>query len=274
MVAAATTKLLQRNKDSTEFKTEDFDFAASNVEAQSSMGVEQPKVPKIYWDDVGGLEHAKKEIQELIELPLKQPELFAATGGGGRSGILLYGPPGTGKTLLAKAVATECDLNFMSVKGPELLNMYVGESEKNVRDIFQAARDARPCVLFFDELDSLAPARGRGSDGGGVMDRVVSQFLSELDGINEDSKSHSTSDAASRALFVIGATNRPDLLDNALLRPGRFDRLVYLGISSNPKEQLKIVRCVRVWSSRILFFHVSIMSLEYQRSNTGTRVDT
>ena len=155
-----------------------------------------------------------------------------------------YGPPGTGKTLLAKAVATECDLNFMSVKGPELLNMYVGESEKNVRDIFQAARDARPCVLFFDELDSLAPARGRGSDGGGVMDRVVSQFLSELDGISEDSKSHSTSDAASRALFVIGATNRPDLLDNTLLRPGRFDRLVYLGISSNPKEQLKIVRGV------------------------------
>ena len=153
-----------------------------------------------------------------------------------------YGPPGTGKTLLAKAVATECDLNFMSVKGPELLNMYVGESEKNVRDIFQAARDARPCVLFFDELDSLAPARGRGSDGGGVMDRVVSQFLSELDGISGESKLHSTSDAASRALFVIGATNRPDLLDNALLRPGRFDRLVYLGISSNPKEQLKIVR--------------------------------
>ena len=125
MIAAASTKLLQRRDNKGEFKTQDFDFAASVVEAQSSIGVEQPKVPKIFWDDVGGLEHAKKEIQELIELPLKQPELFAQTGGGGRSGILLYGPPGTGKTLLAKAVATECDLNFMSVKGPELLNMYV-----------------------------------------------------------------------------------------------------------------------------------------------------
>ena len=206
-----------------------------------------------------------------------------------------YGPPGTGKTLLAKAVATECDLNFMSVKGPELLNMYVGESEKNVRDIFQAARDARPCVLFFDELDSLAPARGRGSDGGGVMDRVVSQFLSELDGISGESKLHSTSDAASRALFVIGATNRPDLLDNALLRPGRFDRLVYLGISSNPKEQLKIVcsvflivQYIRARTPKKCFFLALSLSSTHSftdhitqtrfscftHSNKGTCIDT
>ena len=138
--------------------------------------------------------------------------------GRGRSGILLFGPPGTGKTLLAKAVATECEASFLSVKGPELLNMYVGESERNVREIFRAARDARPCVLFFDELDSPAPARGRGADGGGVMDRVVSQLLTELDGISGAGDSDGD-DEGGGGLFVIGATNRPDLLDAALLRP-------------------------------------------------------
>jgi len=130
------------------------------------------------------LAHAKKEILDTIQLPLRCPHLFAS-GIHQRSGILLYGPPGTGKTLLAKAVATECSLNFLSVKGPELINMHVGESEKNVRDIFSKARKARPCVIFFDELDSLAPNRGRGSDSGGVMDRVVSQLLAELDGLQK-----------------------------------------------------------------------------------------
>jgi peroxin-6 len=130
-----------------------------------------------------------------------------------RSGILLYGPPGTGKTLLAKAVATSCSLNFFSVKGPELLNMYIGESEANVRRVFQRARDAKPCVIFFDELDSVAPKRGEKGDSGGVMDRIVSQLLAELDGMGQGG---GTAD-----VFVIGATNRPDLLDPALLRPGR-----------------------------------------------------
>ena len=129
------------------------------------------------------------------------------------TGILLYGPPGTGKTLLAKAVATSCALNFFSVKGPELLNMYIGESEANVRRVFQRARDAKPCVIFFDELDSVAPKRGAHGDSGGVMDRIVSQLLAELDGV---AGSESGAD-----VFVIGATNRPDLLDPALLRPGR-----------------------------------------------------
>lgn len=128
-------------------------------------------------------------------------------------GILLYGPPGTGKTLLAKAVATSCALNFFSVKGPELLNMYIGESEANVRRVFQRARDARPCVIFFDELDSVAPKRGNHGDSGGVMDRIVSQILAELDGLSGGD--------AGGDVFVIGATNRPDLLDPALLRPGR-----------------------------------------------------
>ena len=153
-----------------------------------------------------------------------------------RPGILLYGPPGTGKTLLAKAVATSCSLNFFSVKGPELLNMYIGESEANVRRVFQRARDARPCVVFFDELDSVAPKRGAHGDSGGVMDRIVSQLLAELDGI---SSSSSAGD-----VFVIGATNRPDLLDPALLRPGRFDRMLYLGVSDTDTAQLRILQAL------------------------------
>src|SRR5258706_7476511 len=128
------------------------------------------------------------------------------------SGVLLYGPPGTGKTLLAKAVASSCALNFFSVKGPELLNMYIGESEANVRRVFQRARDARPCVIFFDELDSVAPKRGNHGDSGGVMDRIVSQLLAEMDGM---------ASGGFTDVFLIGATNRPDLLDPALLRPGR-----------------------------------------------------
>lgn len=142
-----------------------------------------------------------------------------------------YGPPGTGKTLLAKAVATECALNFLSVKGPELLNMYVGESERNVRAIFARAADCAPCVVFFDELDSVAHARGSSSDSAGVMDRVVSQLLAELD------------DLAKRGdVFVIAATNRPDLLEPALLRPGRFDRLLYVGPSGSKDDALNILR--------------------------------
>lgn len=152
-------------------------------------------------------------------------------------GVLLYGPPGTGKTLIAKAVATSCALNFFSVKGPELLNMYIGESEANVRRVFQRARDARPCVIFFDELDSVAPKRGNHGDSGGVMDRIVSQLLAELDGLSGGGK-------AGADVFVIGATNRPDLLDPALLRPGRFDRMLYLGVSTTHEAQLNILQAL------------------------------
>jgi peroxin-6 len=144
--------------------------------------------------------------------------------------------------LLAKAVATECALRFLSVKGPELVNMYVGESEKNVRDVFERARHAAPCVVFFDELDALAPARGAGADSGGVMDRVVSQLLAELDGANAVAgRSSSGADAASGMLFVIGATNRPDLVDPALLRPGRFDRLLYVGVDETAEGRSKVL---------------------------------
>ncbi len=214
--------------------------AIRDLPPPSSMSVDAPKIPEVKWEDVGGLGDARQEITDLIQLPLLHPELFTDDsgegGGGGRSGILLYGPPGTGKTLLAKAVATECNLNFISVKGPELLDMYVGESERKVRAVFELARTASPSVLFFDELDSLAPQRGRGSDGGGVMDRVVSQLLTELSGVQELD--------ASKRVFVIGATNRPDLLDQSLLRPGRFDRLVYLGVSSNHDDRAKIIRAL------------------------------
>lgn len=190
----------------------DFEVALSKARANYSESIGAPKIPNVTWDDVGGLASVKNDILDTIQLPLEHPELFA-DGLKKRSGILLYGPPGTGKTLLAKAVATSCSLNFFSVKGPELLNMYIGESEANVRRVFQRARDAKPCVIFFDELDSVAPKRGNQGDSGGVMDRIVSQLLAELDGMAGSSEGSD--------VFVIGATNRPDLLDAALLRPGR-----------------------------------------------------
>lgn len=207
----------------------DIDAALDRWRGRQARAIGAPRVPKVRWDDVGGLEHAKRELLDVVRLPLERPELFAS-GVRQRSGVLMYGPPGVGKTLLAKAVATECGLSFLSVKGPELLNMYVGESERNVRDVFDKAREASPCIIFFDELDALAPNRG---GGGGVMDRVVAQLLAELDGMQSNNQ-----------LFVIGATNRPDLLDAALLRPGRFDRLVYLGVPATRDEQCRILRAI------------------------------
>lgn len=201
---------------------------------QSGLG----RIPTVRWEDVGGLAHVRREIFDAIELPLKYPHLFSTLngegGGCGRSGILLYGPPGTGKTLVAKAVATECGLPFVSVKGPELLGSYVGESEAQVRATFQQARELarqnqpQACILFFDELDSLAPRRGDLASGGNVMDRVVATLFAELDKHPDDGS----------FVFCMGATNRPDLLDPALLRPGRFDRLVYLGVSASDHAKI------------------------------------
>lgn len=205
--------------------------ALDQLQEAHSDTIGAPKIPDVSWEDVGGLADVKSEILDTIQLPLQYPELLAA--GLRRSGILFYGPPGTGKTLLAKAIATECSLNFLSVKGPELINMYVGQSEQNVRDVFERARSATPCVIFFDELDSLAPNRGKSGDSGGVMDRVVSQLLAELDGLNK-----------SCDVFVIGATNRPDLLDSALLRPGRFDKMLYLGIPEDKNSKLNVMKAL------------------------------
>lgn len=213
---------------------DDMEQAISEARQKYSDSIGAPRIPNVSWDDVGGLENVKKEILDTIEMPLKYPELFSG-GMKKRSGILFYGPPGTGKTLLAKAIATTFSLNFFSVKGPELLNMYIGESEANVRRVFQKARDAKPCVVFFDELDSVAPKRGNQGDSGGVMDRIVSQLLAELDGM---------SGGGGEGVFVVGATNRPDLLDEALLRPGRFDKMVYLGVSDTHEKQQTILEAL------------------------------
>jgi peroxin-6 len=211
----------------------DLDGAVDAARKNFADAIGAPKIPNVGWKDVGGLTHVKDAVMETIQLPLSRPELFAK-GMKKRSGILFYGPPGTGKTLLAKAIATEFSLNFFSVKGPELLNMYIGESEANVRRVFQRARDARPCVVFFDELDSVAPKRGNQGDSGGVMDRIVSQLLAELDGMSDGGE----------GVFVIGATNRPDLLDQALLRPGRFDKMLYLGVSDTHDKQQTILEAL------------------------------
>ncbi|MEM1956741.1 MAG: CDC48 family AAA ATPase [Archaeoglobaceae archaeon] len=193
----------------------DFDEALKFIEP-SAMREVLVEVPKIRWEDIGGLENVKQELREAIEWPLKFPDLFRATNIKPPKGILLYGPPGTGKTLLAKAVANESNANFISVKGPELLSKWVGESEKHVREMFRKARQVAPAIIFFDEIDSLAPRRG-GIGDSHVTERVVSQLLTELDGLEE-----------LRDVVVIAATNRPDLIDPALLRPGRIERHIYI----------------------------------------------
>ena len=194
---------------------EDFYTARKKIEP-SAMREVFVEVSEVHWDEAGGLEEAKQALIESVEWPLKFPEAFETVGVRPPRGILLYGMPGTGKTLLVRALATESNLNFISVKGPELLSKWVGESERAVREIFRKARQAAPALVFFDEVDSIVPARGAGSESH-VTERVVSQFLTELDGLVE-----------LKDVVVIAATNRPDLLDRSLLRPGRFDRLIYI----------------------------------------------
>jgi len=174
------------------------------------------EVPDIKWEDIGGLSTIKQELQEAVEWPLKYLGVFTYADATPPKGILLYGPPGTGKTLMAKAAANESEANFISIKGPELLSKWVGESEKGVREIFRKARQAAPCIIFFDELDAIAPTRGDHGDSH-VTERVISQFLTEMDGLEILTN-----------VVVIGATNRPDIIDPALLRPGRFDRILYV----------------------------------------------
>jgi transitional endoplasmic reticulum ATPase len=175
------------------------------------------EVPDVKWEDIGGLETIKQELREAVEWPLKYQGMFAYADATPPKGILLYGPPGTGKTLMAKATANESEANFISIKGPELLSKWVGESEKGVREIFRKARQAAPCIIFFDEIDAIAPARGGDFGTSHVTERVISQILTELDGLEVLTN-----------VVVIAATNRPDIIDTALLRPGRFDRLLYV----------------------------------------------
>ena len=193
---------------------EDFQNALKDVQP-SAMREVQIQRPNVKWDDIGGLIEVKEELAEAIEWPLKHADLFNQADVKPPKGLMLYGPPGTGKTMIAKAVATTSEANFISVKGPELLSKWVGESEKGVREIFRKARQAAPCIVFFDELDAVAPRRGRSEGDAHVTERVISQMLTEMDGL-EDLK----------GVVVIGATNRPDIIDEALLRPGRFDRIL------------------------------------------------
>jgi len=194
---------------------EDFEYALRMVEP-SAMREVLIEVPKVKWDDIGGLEKVKESLKESVEWPLKNPEVFERIGIEYPKGILLYGPPGCGKTLLAKAVANESEANFISVKGPQLLSKWVGESERAIREIFKKAKQVAPSIIFFDEIDSLAPRRGYGL-GENVTERLVSQLLTEMSGL-EDMKN----------VVVMAATNRPDIIDPALLRPGRFDRQIFV----------------------------------------------
>jgi transitional endoplasmic reticulum ATPase len=193
---------------------QDFDEALRDVQP-SAMREVLVQRPNVGWEDIGGLQQVKEELAEAIEWPLKHAHLFAEASVEPPKGILLYGPPGTGKTVIAKAVAATSEANFISIKGPELISKWVGESEKGVREVFRKARQAAPCVIFFDELDAIAPRRGGSEGDSHVTERVISQMLTELDGL-EDLK----------GVVVIGATNRPDIIDEALLRPGRFDRIL------------------------------------------------
>jgi transitional endoplasmic reticulum ATPase len=212
---------------------EDFKAALQKIEP-SAMREVFVEVAEIHWDDVGGLEDVKQSLIEAVEWPLQYPDAFAAVGVRPPRGILLYGLPGTGKTLLVRALATESNLNFISVKGPELLSKWVGESERAIREIFRKARQAAPALVFFDEIDSIVPSRGGAESN--VTERVVSQFLTELDGL-----------VLLKDVVIVAATNRPDLLDSSMLRPGRFDRLIYIPMPDNEARK----RILEIYLSRM-----------------------
>jgi len=219
---------LDENKISSEIlqkiqiTSEDFRDALKEVKPSALREV-QVQIPNVSWDDVGGLDQLKEELCEAVEWPIRYKEAFDYVNVESPKGILLHGPPGTGKTLIAKALATMTESNFISIKGPELLSKWVGESEKGVREIFRKARQAAPCIIFLDEVDALVPRRGNSGSGSHVTENVVSQILTEIDGLEE-----------LHNVLIIGATNRLDIVDEALLRPGRFDRIIKV---SNPDTQ-------------------------------------
>lgn len=203
--------------DSIVVEEKHFEHAMAVVHP-SSLRESQVEVPDVHWEDVGGLEDVKRELHETVQYPVEHADKYVKFGMSPSKGVLFYGPPGCGKTLLAKAIANECGANFISIKGPELLTQWFGESEANVRELFDKARAASPCILMFDEMDSIAKARGSGGAGSSEAgDRVINQILTEIDGVG-----------ARKNVFVIGATNRPDILDPAVIRPGRLDQLIYI----------------------------------------------
>lgn len=203
--------------DQLEVNVEDFAGALREVQPSAVREV-FIEIPNVRWEEIGGLSAEKQELIEVVEWPLKKPEAFRRMGITPPKGVLIFGPPGCGKTLLARAVATESEANFISVKGPELLSKWVGESEKAIREIFRKARTAAPAIIFFDEIDAIAPTRGFSAGDSHVTERVISQLLTEMDGLE-----------TTKDVLVLAATNRPDLIDPALLRTGRFDRFVYIG---------------------------------------------
>lgn len=212
-----------------EVRMDDFINAYKEV-TPTAMREVYIEVSTVHWDDAGGLEDVKQHLKEAVEWPMKTPEIFTRLGIKPPKGILLYGPPGCGKTLLARAVATESEANFITIKGPEVFSKWVGESEKAIREVFRKARMAAPSVVFLDEIDSLAPRRGLGFSDSGVSERVISQLLTEMDGI-----------VSLEDIVVIAATNRPDMVDSAVLRPGRFDRLIYVP-EPDEKSRLQVFK--------------------------------
>jgi transitional endoplasmic reticulum ATPase len=204
--------------------SDDFREALKEV-SPSALREVQVQVPNVSWDDVGGLDDLKEELKEAVEWPIKYKDAYDYVDVESPKGILLHGPPGTGKTLIAKALAKMTESNFISIKGPELLSKWVGESEKGVREIFRKARQAAPCIIFLDEVDALVPRRGSGGSDSHVTENVVSQILTEIDGLEELNN-----------VLIIGATNRLDIVDEALLRPGRFDRIIKV---PNPDEKAR-----------------------------------
>lgn len=212
-----------------EVTMDDFSGAYKEV-TPTAMREVYIEVSTVHWDDAGGLEDVKQHLKEAVEWPIKNPEIFTRLGIRPPKGILLYGPPGCGKTLLARAVSTESEANFISIKGPEVFSKWVGESEKAIREVFRKARMAAPAVIFLDEIDSLTPRRGMGMSDSGVSERVISQLLTEMDGIT-----------SLQDIVVVAATNRPDMVDSAVLRPGRFDRLIYVP-EPDDKSRLQIFK--------------------------------
>nr|MCS5660263.1 AAA family ATPase [Dehalococcoidia bacterium] len=226
-------KLLQEMK----VTNDDFKEALKDVEPSALREI-MVEIPKVKWDEVGGLEDVKQQLKETVEWPLSNPEGFERLGIKPPRGLLLYGPPGNGKTLIAKAVATESAANFIAIKGPEVMSKWVGESEKKLREVFRKAKQVSPCIVFLDELDALAPTRGTGGDNN-VSDRLVDQLLTSMDGLEN-----------LEGVVTIGATNRPEIIDPALLRPGRFDRIILV---SEPDENAR---------EKILEIHTKSMPLK------------
>jgi transitional endoplasmic reticulum ATPase len=246
--------------ESLSVKREDF-FNAMHEIQPSALREVYVERPTVKWEDIGGLVEVKKMIQEAVELPLKKPELFEKMGIRSIKGILLYGPPGTGKTLLAKAVANECEANFISISGAQVLTKYVGESEKAVRELFRKARTSAPCVLFIDEMDAIAHRRtGMGGEGSMATERVVNTLLTEMDGLT-----------SLKNVVVIAATNRPDMLDPAILRPGRFDRLIEIPAPDEPAR----LEIFKVCTAKMpLDKDVSLKDLaKMTEGNTGADID-